>query len=129
MKVKLVQLHDNIEYHYGRNASFTFSTQDMHSIIKNMTDWEEVSEEDFSRLQDFVAKKRGYLLLSIQKNNELIPLAIKSVLEEQKRLEEKYKEEERKRRERMTKAQQTKEKNRLEKLRRELAALEAKQKI
>lgn len=127
MKVKLIQLHENIEYHYGYNA-ISFSKEDKVSVIKNITDWEEVSEEDFSRLQDFVAKKRGYLLLSIPENKEIIPLAIKSVLEEQKILEEKYQEQERKRRERMTKAQKTKEKNRLEKLRRELADLEAKQK-
>jgi hypothetical protein len=126
MKVKLLKIdYSNHNLRYGeRGTAFYFSKSDEDDIILDMTDWEEVSIEEYYLLLNFVRDNKEYVIVSYPEEKQIVKLSIQAMLEKQKEDQRKKEIQNKKNKAKALKIQETKKANRLKKLKEELAKLE-----
>lgn len=127
MKVKLLKIDtaDAVANYHNTGVTFYFSPKDRKDLIVDSTEWEDVSDNEYNLLCDFVRENREYILVSEPEEKEIIKLSIQKMLEihkERKRLREMQ---EKRDKARAFKAQETRKANKLKRLKEELAKLES----
>ena len=126
MKIKLLKIDcaTAVANYHNNGVTFHFSRSDEDDIILDMTDWEEVSIEDYYLLVSFVRENREYILVSYPEEKQIVKLSIQAMLEKQKEDQRKKEIQDKKNKAKALKIQETKKANRLKKLKEELAKLE-----
>lgn len=100
-----------------------------HCVVRSFTDWEEVTEEEYQAIRNWVLKTNSKNRNKRYSSRPLYQIickanfSIKSVVEDYKRLMREEEEEKKKRQERARKISETRKKNKLERKRQEYLKL------
>ena len=127
MKVKLLKVDAataHPDYSKEVGCRFYFGGDDQRNIIEGISDWEEITYEEYYTLQKWVTENAGFLLLSFTKEG-MVKRSIEEMVKIQDERFKEVKKKEEAAKAKYKKMQEAKKVKKLENLRKELARLES----